>query len=156
MIDAKYYNHRIGILLVNGAAIVVLTICMLYVASGVPMRASPTVPLLYWIALFMLVSGEWFAWKNKYIAATVAMFLGGIVTIPVGLLAIIGSISARRLWTKLNAQDAMKDLCANCSYDLRGTPVPRCSECGCLRGFDKTPEELIPSYEPPSAEDCDG
>jgi len=142
IIDAKYCIHRLCILLVNGATIVVLTICILPVEGGVLMRTSQTVPLLYWISLFLLVCGEWFAWKKKYFAAAIAMFLGGIVTIPVGLLAIIGSIFSRRLWTKLSAQDKLKHLCANCGYDLRGTPVPRCSECGCLWGFDKTPEEL--------------
>lgn len=32
--------------------------------------------------------------------------------------------------------------CAKCGYDLRGLTIPRCPECGTLRGFDVPLDQL--------------
>ena len=140
--SARDHRRRRRILFLNGAAIAGCTILMWFTESGVLSPVSPRIHLLYWIPLVLLVAGEWLAWREQYLTAALAMFLGGIGTLPIGLLAIIGALASRRLGRRPDSQDPLQVPCTKCGYDLRGAPVPRCPECGCLRGFDKTAEEL--------------
>ena len=142
MAVARDAGPRRRILVLNGSAIVVGTLSVLFFDGSVFSSVSPWIPFLYWVPLVLLVVGEWLAWREQYLTAALAMFLGGVGTLPIGLLAIIGSLASRRLGGRPNSQDPLKIPCSKCGYDLRGTPVPRCPECGCLRGFDKTAEEL--------------
>jgi len=36
----------------------------------------------------------------------------------------------------------MTGRCRQCGYDLRNLDMPRCPECGCARGFDKTFDQM--------------
>lgn len=33
-------------------------------------------------------------------------------------------------------------MCAGCGFDMQGQPIPRCPECGALRGFTVSLDEL--------------
>ncbi len=139
---ATNYRNKLYILIVNGAAIVGCTIFILYAQAGAPASDSLLKTLPYWIALLLLISSELLIWIEKYRAAAIAMLFGGAGTFPIGLLAIIGALASYRLWVKVNTPEQYKISCLNCGYDLRETPVPRCPECGYLKGFNKTAEEL--------------
>lgn len=94
------------------------------------------------VFLLLPVFALWFVRREAYGYAALFLLVGGVLTLPCGAFAILGSFAARResVREKLAPKDAM--LCLKCGYDLRGAPVPRCPECGCLYGFTKTAEEL--------------
>ena len=53
----------------------------------------------------------------------------------------------RRLWRRRlaairrsHAEESVR--CWQCGYDVHGLDIPRCPECGCAFGFDRTFEEL--------------
>jgi hypothetical protein len=41
-----------------------------------------------------------------------------------------------RRWLRLGMKKTNETRCARCDYDLTGLDLPRCPECGTLRGFD--------------------
>ncbi len=51
-----------------------------------------------------------------------------------------------REWKK--TRDQIRDakvsgaLCANCGYNMEGQTIPRCPECGALRGFTASVDQL--------------
>jgi len=61
----------------------------------------------------------------------------GLVGAAVALLWLVRF--RRRLLTR-HESDALA--CRKCGYDLTGIRVPRCPECGCVVGFDRTFKEL--------------
>lgn len=97
---------------------------------------------IYWFALICLAISMWEIHRSRYGTSTLLLFFGGAATVPIGIFAIIGSLSARRMWSLLRLQDMPKLSCSKCGYDMRAAPVPRCPECGCLIGFARNPEEL--------------
>ena len=61
-------------------------------------------------------------------------------------------VAVRRLWRRrlaairrLHAEESVR--CGQCGYDVRGLDIPRCPECGCAFGFDRTFDELGLSEE---------
>ena len=50
---------------------------------------------------------------------------------------VVFSVCWRRWWRKARARHRRGDepVCANCGYDLGHLDLPRCPECGALRGF---------------------
>jgi len=73
-----------------------------------------------------------------WIAPTVAI-------LAMALGAVIGVRKRLGRWHQLRrARRAEKGVgtCANCGYPLKGLDIPRCPECGALRGFKKPLTEL--------------
>jgi hypothetical protein len=61
---------------------------------------------------------------------------------PLGLLFLV--IAARRFFRQrrlVKAAEPPVDHC-KCGYLLKNLSVPRCPECGCVLGFNATPEQL--------------
>lgn len=98
----------------------------------------------YCIGVVCLIVAGWAVHARRFWMAAVGMLIGGICTSPFGFPILV--IAVRMIWDRIFARQAKicerTKLCMKCGYDLRGTDIPRCPECGCLRGFDKTPEEL--------------
>jgi|GEM_PF-4482547 len=94
------------------------------------------------LAVTFLVIGGVLVYCNRYRSGAVMMFLGGLGTFPLGLLAIVAALRSHRLSSLNEAKLSLTGLCEHCGYDLRGTRIPRCPECGCLRGFDTSANEL--------------
>ena len=95
-----------------------------------------------WLGVGLLASAETLILLRYYRLAGLAMFFGGLLTLPSGLLALVaGSMAYRFDVPRQRADDPVRK-CKSCGYDLRGAPIPRCPECGCLAGFDKTAEQL--------------
>jgi hypothetical protein len=68
-----------------------------------------------------------------------------VAVLAVALGAIIGSRKRLHRWHRLRrARQTDKGVgtCANCGYSLTGLDIPRCPECGALRGFKKPLTEL--------------
>ena len=66
--------------------------------------------------------------------------------LAVAAIAVV-SMVGRRLWRRklkdiLREPDNEPMHCGQCGYDVRGLDIPRCPECGCAFGFDRTFEEL--------------
>ena len=64
-----------------------------------------------------------------------------------GAIWIIRALRRRsREWK--NTRDEIRDakasgkLCAACGYNMAGQPIPRCPECGALRGFTTSVDQL--------------
>ncbi|MCO6439447.1 MAG: hypothetical protein J5J06_20350 [Phycisphaerae bacterium] len=112
-----------------------------------PLSAAPAVagrwqgPWSYAFPL-VLVMALWFAARAYYGWAALFMLAGGLLNLPFGVIAILGASAARREWARSREKPDDSMRCLKCGYDLRGAPVPRCPECGCLYGFTKTAEEL--------------
>jgi hypothetical protein len=83
MAGSRDDSYRRRVLLLDGAAIVGCAIYVLCAQRGVLGPVSLPIPLFYWIALGLLVAGEWLAWRERYFAATPHMCLGGIGTLPI-------------------------------------------------------------------------
>ncbi len=125
-----------GVLVAGGIAVA------LFVALGTFAPIVKSGVVWYCIPLALLILAEWLLYRERYRAAAILMFVGGLGTVPIGLLAIIGSLVAYRMRLQVRAQDELAVPCAQCGYDLRGGVVPRCPECGCVVGFQKTAQEL--------------
>jgi hypothetical protein len=70
-----------------------------------------------------------------------------VPTLVVAVLAFVACwlalrILRRRLIGPSERSKQPKVVCSKCGYDLRGLDVPRCPECGTLRGFDVPLDEL--------------
>ncbi len=73
--------------------------------------------------------------------------LVAVVLAASGAIWIIGALRRRhREWK--NTRDEIRDakasgkLCAACGYNMEGQPIPRCPECGALRGFTASVDQL--------------
>jgi predicted Zn-ribbon and HTH transcriptional regulator len=66
------------------------------------------------------------------------------IVVLFGLYRLIRSVFAKGMQRKLSQwrEDDEADRCRQCGYDMRNLDMPRCPECGCARGFDKTFEQL--------------
>lgn len=89
----------------------------------------------------LLIALCFVAWK-RYGWATLCMLIGGSLALPFGAIAFLGAYAARREQRKGIASKEESIVCLKCGFDLRGAPIPRCPECGCLYGFTKTAQEL--------------
>lgn len=62
------------------------------------------------------------------------------------LVALIVTMRLRRhkraVWAAEQGQDHDRPVCAKCGYSLAGLELPRCPECGALRGFNVPLEAL--------------
>ncbi len=50
-------------------------------------------------------------------------------------MALLVALRLVRRWLLRTQKQSEQPLCANCGYDLTGLDLPRCPECGALRGF---------------------
>jgi hypothetical protein len=64
----------------------------------------------------------------------------------VGLIALggaaIGIVYLRRMRRRLREKPPETITCAKCGYRMEGLSMPRCPECGALRGFDVPLDKL--------------
>lgn len=67
----------------------------------------------------------------------IAITAAGFIAAGVGLLWLV---RWRRKLLARDETDARR--CARCGYNLTGLRVPRCPECGCVVGFDRTFAEM--------------
>ena len=62
------------------------------------------------------------------------------------LVALIVTMRVRRhqqaVWAAQQREDGDRPVCAKCGYSLAGLELPRCPECGALRGFNVPLEAL--------------
>lgn len=68
-----------------------------------------------------------------------------LILLPVMISALLGVIFWKRRQRRISRQRHLQCddvLCLRCGYNLRGLDVPRCPECGALRGFTVPMEEL--------------
>ncbi len=66
-----------------------------------------------------------------------------LLVIVVGSVILLILIRRTIIKRRQRAKDLMnRATCQRCGYDLRGLEVPRCPECGALRGFTKTAAEM--------------
>ncbi|MCG8404804.1 MAG: hypothetical protein MI923_06360 [Phycisphaerales bacterium] len=63
------------------------------------------------------------------------VLVGILMTLLVAVLHRALKRRTLRTWTKREHNEE-KVTCARCGYDLRGLEIPRCPECGTLRGFE--------------------
>lgn len=82
--------------------------------------------------------------RDHRLPAALAMIVGGVALLPIGVLSIRAAVLLLRpdravTSAKRREQGAR---CLRCGYSLQGLTVPRCPECGALRGFKQRFEEL--------------
>ena len=99
-------------------------------------------------------------WKNLTILSIIALLLcvalffdQPIVELVALVLAASGAtwiIGVLRRWfrERKNTRDEIRNakesgkLCAACGYNMEGQSIPRCPECGALRGFTASVDQL--------------
>ncbi len=126
--------------------------CTLTLAAlaGYGSAVSRSSAVEYTVSFVPIALGLFAVYRESYRLGALLMLIGGIATIPVGLFAIVGAlsaISAYRMARRTSIRDASLPKCLKCGYDMRALPFPRCPECGCLLGFRKTAEELTLTEE---------
>jgi ribosomal protein L37E len=112
---------------------IAIALCLGYVVLSALRQSSPIVRTgVYWYCLpiAILCAAEWMLWRGRSWAAAILMFIGGLGTVPFGLLAIIGSLRTTRVRSVSSGESEPEVHCQRCGYDLRGASTPRCSECG--------------------------
>ncbi len=74
----------------------------------------------------------------------IALAAVAAIMVLFGLYRLMRSVMTKGLRRKLKRwrEQDMSTRCARCGYDMRGLDIPRCPECGCARGFDKTFEQM--------------
>jgi hypothetical protein len=94
-----------------------------------------------WAGVVCLIGAGLLLRAEYFRSAAVLMMVGGIVALPVGIVTIVLAPFA---WRRGNATTdrSAERTCMRCGYDMRGLPVPRCPECGCLYGFTEPMENL--------------
>ena len=133
----------------------------MWAVSGFLFSFHPLMPKLALIAAIatgLLLLAHRLLSEGHTRISSIFMFVGGIGAFPAGIPSIIASWIARNIdrWQRHERDHRVR--CLKCGYDLRGLTLPRCPECGCAIGFDKTFAELgIPedeirerAFQPPS------
>ncbi len=82
-----------------------------------------------------------YTWFNSPWLAVFGAFLV-FVLLPFGLLFLVALARAARRWRAARRVRDGISFCVRCGYDLRGLDLPRCPECGVLRGFTVPLEDL--------------
>lgn len=75
---------------------------------------------------------------------TVAIWVG---LLPALLLVAVLVGPTMRRWIQAHRPDLPASRCAKCGYDLTGIALPRCPECGCAVGFDRSFADMGVSEE---------
>ena len=72
-----------------------------------------------------------------------------LISLSLALGAVIGLVVLSRFLLRLRRRlvsgpgaPSEEGVCQRCGYDLRGLEIPRCPECGALRGFRVPLEQL--------------
>ncbi len=90
----------------------------------------------YTVAAFVVVLGTGLLAEDPYASSMVGLRLavqsGYLVVIP-GIFLSNRHIRRRAIQRLIDAGEIHLDYCHGCHYDLRGTPGPRCPECGWRR-----------------------
>lgn len=73
-----------------------------------------------------------------WIVPTIAVVAGATALV----LALSRKLGHRLPWRHGSRVDMSETICVNCGYPLKGLDIPRCPECGALRGFTKPLDEL--------------
>lgn len=129
-------------LILNG---VVIGWCLGSIAltgSGVA-RVGKGAPLPVTVAaVLVLLAAQAAAWSSRPTWAWILMLIGGVLALPIGVLAILAALSERRRLRSDRDTRVAELTCRHCGYPMTGLPLPQCPECGCAFGFDKTFREL--------------
>jgi hypothetical protein len=99
-------------------------------------------PVRSGVCVACLLLAECFFIKDAWANAVFFMVLVGVLTFPFGLPSMVAAAIACVLQLRSKPGVPNGPRCAKCGYSLVGLTVPRCPECGCLIGFDRTLNEL--------------
>ncbi|MBN1514635.1 MAG: hypothetical protein JXB13_21650 [Phycisphaerae bacterium] len=82
--------------------------------------------------------------RDHRLPAALAMIVGGVALLPIGVLSIRAAVLLLRPDRPATSAKRSEEgaRCLRCGYSLQGLTVPRCPECGTLRGFKQSFEEL--------------
>jgi len=74
-------------------------------------------------------------------AAALGSWRGGRVHVPLWTLFLLSIAVALYVWYR--RLPVRRGHCASCGYDLRGSPGPRCPECGLPFGVEKSGDTIL-------------
>ncbi len=80
--------------------------------------------------------------RGSLTAPRVLMLIGGVGSLPTGLVALVGAVWRPPRRVGESTDDGLEPRCLRCGYSLRGLTVPVCPECACPRGFVRNVTEL--------------
>jgi hypothetical protein len=129
-------------LLLNAVGIVLLMINMSTPTTA--LRITPTGVWTYAGCLLFLLSAEYLLAAARTRVASWLLLLVGFFTLPIGVCFLAAGLAAgvSGFLGPVFRPRPSTQRCVKCGYDLQGLTLPRCPECGCLVGFDKTLTEL--------------
>ncbi len=118
------------------------------VAAG--MLVSTPLPIVLraaaMIGLLLTLLAQVLLWVDRThrMPAALTMIVGGVALLPIGILSIRAAVLLLRPDRSAPSARGTEDdiRCLRCGYRLQGLTVPRCPECGTLRGFKQSFEEL--------------
>jgi hypothetical protein len=122
-----------AILVCNGIALAGGVVFVLCSAMGCCAPLSRAGTVFYCTPLVLLAVAEWLMYRERYGVAVCLMLIGGLGTVPIGLIAIASSFAANRLRLQSRVDHGSDASCVRCGYNLHGTPSPQCPECGWVK-----------------------
>ena len=139
-------------LILNGMNIVLSSALVLVVVSnnawaalssgGVSFTPVQSIAVILATSTAILILAQSLALLEEHRWCAPAMYLGGLGTLPLGVLSIMAGFLLRNEARLASHSDEPAAVCQHCGYNVTTVSLPRCPECGHAFGFDKTFEEL--------------